>query len=218
MSRSALLSFSVILAWINCACASTPSDKGAATGKTVDQAAVEVEQSIAHLDATLASLGNLVTQPAPDLAPQFKAFSKNLDQLESTAEEVASLADKFDSKGQEYFTQWDQQIATVQNEDIKARSTERREAISASFKEIQNEYSEVRNEFKPLLSDLRDVRSVLSADLTLDGLKSIEGTVEDVSESSKPVKESLQELAGRFRDLGVKLSKTGPPAETAPKN
>lgn len=200
------------------ACQTSEPDKGASTGKTVDQAATEVGQTITHLDATLASLKDLVKNPAPDLNPQFKTYTTSLGLLEASAGKVRDLAATMDAKSQEYFLQWDTQIATVQNEDIKARSTERREAISASFKEIQNEYSEVRNEFKPLLSDLRDVRSVLSADLTLDGLKSIEGTVEDVSESSKPVKESLQELAGRFRDLGVKLSKTGPPAETAPKN
>jgi hypothetical protein len=105
----------------------------------------------------------------------------------------------------------------VQNEDIRARSAERREAITASFSKIQSEYSEVRDEFKPLLSDLRDIRTVLTTDLSMDGLKSIEDTVEDVVDESDDVKESLHELEKRFRELGVKLSRSGPPSEPAPK-
>jgi methyl-accepting chemotaxis protein len=195
------------------ACSSTGSDKGAATGKSVTHAADQIDLGITHLDATLLALKELVTKPAPDLAPQFKAFDKSLAQLESTAEDVAALAAGIDTRSQEYFAQWDQQLAAVQNEDIRARSAERREAISASFKKIQNEYSEVRDEFKPLLSDLRDVRTVLSADLTMDGLKAVEDTVDDIREESESVKESLQELAKKFHELGARLSRTGPPAE-----
>lgn len=217
MSRSAFSSVPLLLGALVSACSATGSDKGAATGKTVEQAAGEVGLGIGHLDATLAALEVLVEKPAPDLAPQFKTFTKSLAQLESSAEDVAALAAKIDSKSQDYFAQWDQQLAAVQNEDIRARSSERREAISASFKKIQNEYGEVREEFKPLLSDLRDVRTVLAADLTLDGLKSIEDTAEDVMKESRSVKESLQELEKRFRDLGVKLSRSGPPSEPAPK-
>ncbi len=211
MTRSTLLLFPLLLALLTPACSSTGSDKGAATGKSAEQAADQIDRGNAQLDATLAALKDLVKMPAPDLQPQFKAFTKSLAQLESTAEDVAALAAKIDTKSQDYFTQWDQQLAAVQNEDIRARSAERREAISASFKKMQSEYAEVREEFKPLLSDLRDVRTVLSTDLTLDGLKAIEGAVKKAEKGSASVKESLQELAERFRTLGVKLSRSGPP-------
>ena len=176
-----------------------------------------MEQGIAQLDGTVAALKELVEKPAPDLAPQFKAFSKNLTQLESTAQDVAALAGKIDTKSQDYFATWDQQIAAVQNENIRERSTERRQAVSASFKKLQSEYAGVREVFKPLLSDLRDIRTVLDADLTVDGLKSIKGTVKDVAGENDSVKKSLQGLAGGFRGLGVKLSRSGPPSEMAPK-
>lgn len=212
MTRHTLLSFSLLAALLAPACTSTGSDKGAATGKTAEQAAKQIELVNTQLDATLAALSDLVKKPAPDLGPQFKTYTKNLAQLESTAEEVAALAARIETKSQEYFTVWDAQLAEVQNEDIRARSAERREAISAGFKKIQGEYSEVREEFKPLLSNLRDVRTVLSADLTMDGMKAIESTVKKTGKDSESVKESLEELAARFREIGVKLSRSGPPA------
>jgi chromosome segregation ATPase len=195
------------------ACKSSTGDKGAAAGKSIEQAASEVERGITQLDATVAALKNLVEQPAPDLGPQFKAYTKSLAQLESIAKSVASISAKMDSKGKEYFTKWDEQIAAIQNEAIRERSSERRQAVEASFQKIQNEYAEARDEFKPLLADLQDIRTVLETDLTMEGLAAFKGDVKDIAKKSEPVKESLTELAKSFRDLGVKLSRSGPPAE-----
>lgn len=198
------------------ACQST--DKGAAAGKTVSHAATQVDLGITQLDATLAALEELVKKPAPDLTTQFKTFTKSLGQLESTAKEVSALADTMQDRGKAYFTEWDTQIAAVQNESIRERSAERRQTVSASFDKLHEEYGEVKGEFKPLLDDLRDIRTVLGADLTMDGLKTVKGTVADVADNAKDVKESLQELSKGFRELGVRLERAGPaPAPEAKK-
>jgi len=200
------------------ACNST-SDKGASTGKTVDQAAAEIGQTITHLDATLVALKDLVKNPAADLTAQSKLFTKSLGSLESSAKKVAELASEIDTKSQDYFAQWDTQIASVQNEDIRERTAERRETVSKNFQKLKEEYVDVREGFKPLLDDLRDVRTFLANDLTVDGLKTIKGTVEDIADESGDVRESLDELHKRFQELGVKLSRANPaavvPAEPA---
>jgi hypothetical protein len=214
MTRPTLASL-IVPVLLTTACAST--DKGAAAGKTVSQAADQITKGITDLDATLASLKGLTASTGPDLPAQFKSFCSNLSSLESTAKDVADLAAKMGARSQEYIAQWDQQIATVQNEDIRERSVDRRQTIAAGFKKIQDEYGEVRDEFKPLLDKLTDVRTALTTDLTLDGVKSIKGTVDDIEDDSDDVKESLQELASKFNELGVKLSRTGPPAAGAPK-
>jgi chromosome segregation ATPase len=208
MSRFAYYAIPLVLS-LN-ACQTSEPDKGASTGKTVDQAAAEVGATITNLDATVAALNELVERPAPDLNPQFKTYTTNLGMLETSAGKVRDLAATMDTKSQEYFLQWDTQIATVQDEDIRERSEDRKKTIEANFNKIKNEYAEVRNEFKPLLADLQDIRTVLTTDLTVDGLKSINKTVKKVDDESKDVKESLQEMEKRFHDLGVKLSRTGP--------
>jgi DNA repair exonuclease SbcCD ATPase subunit len=207
MSRIAILSLALLAA-----CSSTPADKGAAAGKTVNQAANEIDEGVTHLDATISSLNALVKSPAPDLEPQFKEFEKHLAQLESSADDVAGLAARISTRSQEYMKEWDAQIAQVQNEDIRERSVERREEVAKSFKKIEDEYAEVRQEFKPLLGNLRDIRAALRADLTMDGIKAVKGSVGDVQSDSEDVKESLAELVENFRKLGAKLSKSGPPA------
>lgn len=199
------------------ACKSTTSSKGSATGENITKAARLIEKGIAQLDATSASLTDLVTRPAADLEAQYKVFKKNLASLESTAEAVKKTSASMDANGKAYFAEWDQQIAAIQNEDIRERSAERRETVAEGLKEIQSQYAEAKDEFTPLLSDLRDIRTALDAELTMGSVKSLEDDAEDVSDATGDVKETLSDLAGNFRKLGVELSSRGPEAAAAPK-
>jgi hypothetical protein len=203
------------LALLASACQSSSSGKGEATGKNVTKAADEIQLGITQLDATVAALTSLVTQPGPDLGPQFKTFSKSLDQLESTAKKVRDAAASMDAKGKAYFTEWDAQIAAIQNEDIRERSADRRKAVEAGFKDIQGDYGEARDDFQPLMNDLKDIRMALEADLTMSGIEVVKKSVKKVNGQAEDVKETLQDLADRFRKLGVSLSKAGPALEKA---
>ena len=192
------------------ACASTAGDKGAATGKNITRAADEIRVGMGQLDATLAALTKLVNEPGADLAPQFKEFSKNLDQLEATAKNVREATSAMEANGKAYFAEWDAQIAAIQNEDIRERSAERRQAVEASLSEIKEDYQSARDTFQPLMNDLKDIRTALEADLTMNGLDAVKKTVKKTNSSAEDLKESLQELAEGFRKVGVSLSKAGP--------
>lgn len=191
------------------------ADKGASTGASITKAADQIERGIQQLDATVLALHDLVEKPAPDLKAQRKAYEKSLASLESTAESVNKMASKMDEKGQAYFAEWDQQLAAIQNEDIRERSAERRKAIEASFTKLQQNYGEAKSAFQPLLDDLRDVRTALKADLTLPGLETLKPVVKKVDKQKSSVEKELKDLVEHFRELGVDLSRSGPPAEPA---
>jgi len=195
----------LVLALLASACQSS-AGSGEATGKNVIKAADGIQLGITQLDATLAALTSLVNEPGQDLEPQFKAFSKNLDQLDSTAKKVRDASASMDGKGKAYFADWDKQVAAIQNEDIKERSAERLKAVEAAFSKIQSQYGEARDTFKPLLNDLLDIRTALKSDLTQEGVAAAKKPVKKVNSEAEDVRENLQELADSFRKLGVKMS------------
>ena len=192
------------------------SDKGASTGASITKAADQIERGITELDATVAALHAMVETPAEDLTQQRKTFEKALSSLESTAESVGKMASSMDAKGQAYFAEWDQQLASIQNEDIRERSSERRKAIEASFSKLQKQYGEAKGAFQPLLANLRDIRTALKADLTLPGIDALKPVVKTVDKEKGSVEKELKDLVDGFRELGVDLSRSGPkpaPAE-----
>lgn len=199
------------------ACKSEPYQTGAATGKTVQQAADEIDHSVVLLDDTVRSLEELVAHPTTDPAPQFKVFTKTLSSLESEADDVRSLAVEMEKRGDSYFTEWDQQIAAMANEDIRSRSQARRAEVSDSLKKISARYSKARDELQPLLSDLQDVRSALAADLTPNGIDSVKKPVDKLGRKAEDVKETLTALAADFRKLGVDMGTARPASAPPPK-
>jgi chromosome segregation ATPase len=190
------------------ACKST--DKGTATGETITKAADQIERGVLELDATVAALHAITEQPN-DMAAQRKTFEKALGSLEETAESVSKTAADMTGKGQAYFQEWDAQIASIQNEDIRERSADRRKVIEASFSDLKENYSEAKTTFDPLLADLRDMRAALKADLTHEGVEGLKPEVKDIDKEAASVKENLTELAEQFRKLGVGLKSGMPP-------
>jgi chromosome segregation ATPase len=190
------------------ACKST--DKGTATGESITKTADQIERGTQELDATVAALHAITEQPN-DMAAQRKTFEKALASVEKTAESVSETAADMTAKGQAYFQEWDVQLASIQNEDIRERSADRRKAIEASFKELQDQYGEAKTAFDPLLADLRDMRAALKSDLTHEGVAGLKPEVKDIDKEAASVKKELTDLVEQFRKLGVGLKSGAPP-------
>ena len=155
LSKHAFLLLSALSIPLLPSCKSETYESGAATGETIRNAADGIDRGITTLDATMASLKDLVENPGADLGPQYKAFAKNVETLDKQAAEVRELATKMEEKGKAYFAQWDQQIASIANEDIKERSQERRKEVDEALEGMKKNYAEAREQFRPLLADLQ---------------------------------------------------------------
>ena len=193
-------------------CKSDTYESGAAAGKTIQEAASEIDAGIAAVDATTRALNALVDKTPGDKSAQFKTYSKELDTLEEHATNVRDLSAEMDAHTEEYFAKWDQQIATITNEDIRERSEDRRKNVDKAFAKIREKYAEARDEFKPMLADLTDIRTALAADLTPGGIDAVRKSAGKVAKQTDDVKESLSALAAEYRKLEVGLSKMPAPS------
>ena len=110
------------------------------------------------------------------------------------------------SRGAAYFEQWSQDLATIQNENIRSRSETRQQEVASRFQEIASSYTEVKTAFQPFISDLRDVQRFLSTDLTPGGLAAARKIAAKATVDAVPIRASLAKLAGEFREMGVALT------------
>jgi chromosome segregation ATPase len=193
------------------------ADKGGETGESITKAADQIELCTQQLDATVAALHAIVDKPATDLTAQRKTYEKALSSLEGTAADLRATAEKMRERGKAYFAEWDQQLASIQNEDIGCAAPTGRKEIEANFSKLQDEYGEAKGSVEPLLADLSDVRTVLKADTTMAGIDGLKPTVKKVDKESGTVGKALKDLGERFRQLGVSLSRSGPKPPEAQK-
>ena len=154
----------------------------------------------------------LVSNPQGDLVPRFKTFNTAVGELESTAKHVSGNVADMRGKGNEYLKAWDEQLATIKNEDINSRSAERKKEVQTKFTDIKKSYEETAMAFKPFMANLKDIQTALSTDLTPGGIAAIKPVADKANQEAVPLKASLDKLSGDFKALGLAMASSAPSA------
>lgn len=211
--RTAFLAVNLLLAALTAAlvgCKSAGYESGNKTAASIQKAADQIGALPGQINTTLASLSDLVEKPQPDLRPQFKQFSSNLSRVESTARDIGNARKAMAERGDAFFAKWDEQLAQIKNEDIKARSQSRKEEVQQKLMAIKGSYAEAETAFKPFIEDLKDTQKYLSTDLTPAGVEAIKDTVAKAKKDAEPLNKSIAKLADDFKALGVSMSSVAP--------
>jgi hypothetical protein len=190
-------------------CASGNYQKGGSAASGLTESANRIELAKGKIDVAVTALNALVSGGQADLVPQFKTFTTAVKDLESSAKDVSSKVESMRGAGSEYFKAWDEQLATIQNEDIKSRSAARKAEMQKKFTDIKGAYIETADTFRPFMATLKDIQTALSTDLTTGGIAAIKGVAATATKESGAVKVALDKLAAQFKDLGVAMSATG---------
>ena len=191
---------------------STGYDKAADTSTSLEKTAQNIHKGNGQIDAVLFALSSLVDSPAADIKPQFEKFNSAVGKLESLSNDVNTQAAAMQTQGADYFRSWDVELAKIQNEDIRSRSADRKNAVAARFDKVRVSYVQTKAAFIPFMSDIKDIRTALATDLTADGLASVKSFAKKANKNAAPLHESLTDLEADFKALGVALS-TATPAE-----
>ena len=196
-------------------CASANYNKAAGTSAALTESANLVAKDSEQIDRSLAALSDLLTNAQPDLRVQFKTFDTSVNDLGDAAQDVSTKAENMQAQGNAYFDEWDKELAGIRNEDIRARSENRKDETAAKFARMSRQYDATKAAFKPFMSDLRDVQKFLATDLTVDGLAAIKVPANKAADDAVPLKQSLIDLSTQFAEMGVSLAPSAPAQVTA---
>jgi hypothetical protein len=175
-------------------CATGNYKKADAASESLRRASLQIDAENRCIDVTLAQLDDLVNKPAPDLKPQFKAFSASLDRLEASAQRAEKAAAVANQKSKDYFQNWDKETATINFEAVRDQSVSRKTQVSNEFNTVDQRYRENQAVIKPLISYLQDIHTALSTDLTMGGLQSVKSLVENAEQNARKVQSALSRL------------------------
>jgi hypothetical protein len=198
----------LLLATLSCisGCSSSGYAKGDKTAANIRKAANQIALLNKDIERALGSLSDLVNNPQPELKPQFKRFSADVKRVEASAEHIYAARQSMADKGKAFFEHWDNQLAEINNEDIRSRSQSRRDEVAAKLLQIKVRYEDAARTFKPFIADLREVQRFLSLDLTPDGVSAAREPLRKAMSDAIPVIESVQDLADAFDALGISMS------------
>ena len=187
-------------------CATHNYKEAEATSGALRATAEEANSALASIDATMASLRDLMRTEEGDLRPRYDAFSNSLDQMGASLVALQKRASAISAVANGYLDEWDRELQQVQNGDLRTRSMERKRSIEQGLAAVENLKSQAREQGSPVLADLQDVRRVLGTDLTRGGLASVKLTVVRLERSVADLRDTSARLSNDVVALSGDLS------------
>jgi len=94
----------------------------------------------------------------------------------------------------EYFKSWQAAVATIQNKDIREAAVERLNTAKERYARVLSMADEGRQKVQPFLTDMKDINTLLSIDMTPDAVKPVSGSTWRISRSAEEFVDSIAEI------------------------
>ncbi|HXI51351.1 MAG TPA: DUF2959 family protein, partial [Candidatus Saccharimonadales bacterium] len=115
--------------------AADSAERAAMVKEKIQSLRQDCVQGRRQITATLEELGRL-TGEGVDLRPQFEKFKAELVKMEEKAKSARNRADSMREKGAAFFSEWEQQVNTIQNEEIRNEAATRLGKRKKSYDKI----------------------------------------------------------------------------------
>lgn len=195
-------------------CATSGYQKAEKTSAGIVEYQTEITKGKQAIDATLQALGQVTETADTDPRAAFHLFTRNLATLESVTAKVRKRNQELKAKGDAYFKRWQQEIATMQNPEIRQLSEEQKVKLKATFDGIQGHVDPIKAKFDPWLSNLKDLRTYLSNDLTSSGINAARGLIVKAQGDGAEIQRSLDALTSELNTVANSLTPARLPAAT----
>ncbi len=202
-------------AWLLCAgvaglltgCGTTAGYKQAdKTGAGIAEFRTEIVNGKKGIDATMKSLGDIATTANTNPRKAFEQYSKSVADLESTAGKIRKRAQDMKEQGQSYFKQWEQQMAQVNNPEIRTLAEQRKAKLQETFDSIRKYTEPLKVQFDPWMSDLKDLHKYLSNDLTVAGVDAAKNLFIKAQTEGWEVQKSMDGLVAELNTISATLT------------
>jgi len=205
--------FSIILLAVTgfvAACSSTNNLQRAenmySSLQTVDN---NINEIVRQIDAVNSSLDDLVNTEPTDLRRSFNRYSENVNAIRNMERGLAENTERMKSNAQGYFNHWDEEGRQFTNPEIQARSDERRAELGDAYERVEANTVGISEAFQAYVTDIREIETFLSNDLTSQGIESMRSTANTSIRNGDNLKEELEELQIAIRDMRSKMDRNG---------
>ena len=198
----------LLVALVSVACATTGFERSTNIADTMAKQTQVIQEAKPQVDAMLASLEEL-TRAQGDMRPAFKKFSDTLDDTEKMAARTRKTGQTIREKEADYFAQWQKESAEISNPQIKAATQARQAEVKTKLASLSQTGKTAGDLYDPFISDMKDIRTYLSNDLTTDGVKKIEPTIQKARREGAALQKALDDFNRASTDVQASLRPTG---------
>jgi hypothetical protein len=169
----------------------------------------DIKLIVVQLDAIGSSLDELTKPGQADVKRAFDVYSNNVSKIEKMEKNFSKHADQMTKSGKKYFAAWDKDKNQYDNPDIQRRNDERRAELGKIYDRIGENNKGVKEAFRTYVSDVSEIESYISNDLTTKGITSIASISDRTVRNGSHLKNELVKLQKAIEDARAEMTQTG---------
>jgi len=142
-----------------------------------------------------------------ELRPQFETFKAEIVKMEEQAKIARERAISMKEKGKASFQEWEKEVQTINNPDIRKQAEKRYEKRKKSYDKILIAMQEAKDELVPFMSDLNDIGKLLDSELTEKSVAGTKMTIRSADWHGEDVRDSLSDVEKELDRVAADLAK-----------
>lgn len=189
--KTAVYVITMLLGTITCliGCATTGTDRATKTTTSMQEVEEDYKQASVQIDATRATLEDLVKPDQTDMKKAYDAYAKDAKKMEQLGKQLDKHTEKMNTRGNQYFTEWE---SSYTNPEIRELSERRRIELRKGYAQIADASIGVKGALKSYLTDIMEIRKYLSNDLTPPAIESIRPVAQTAVKNGENLKETIK--------------------------
>jgi hypothetical protein len=138
-----------------------------------------------------------------------------VDKVEAAGDIAKKDAETMRQRAKAYFDQWDAQLASVQNQEIRNLAQQRKAKLQETFGSIKDAAQGAKDAFPPFLSNLKDLRTALGSDLSAQGIEASKDIFQKTRSAGADLQQNLDKLMDEMNSVAdaITAAKAKPPTK-----
>jgi outer membrane murein-binding lipoprotein Lpp len=161
----------------------------------------EVQSGKSTLLATTDALQRLRDAKDAGIKPGYDTYAAALERLDAKSGGVGWVADMTASETQKFFKYWDEQIALIEDEEIREYGVERRQQSLDECAKLKAMDADLRIVFKPYMSRLWEIQRTLAADQTPQALERVRPSIDQAIAGQKEIVQRVDAIVKQINAM-----------------
>jgi hypothetical protein len=189
-------------------CATTGYERAERTGANIAAFRNDILNVSKSVDATMGALTKIIDTANNGPQKAYNTFSSSLDRLDKAVATARARAQEIQASGDDYFKQWEKQLQTIQNPDIRKLAEAQKAKLQETFAKIKPLAQQTKADFEPFSNDCHDLKNFLSNDLTVTGVDAAKSLIDKTVTHGQAVQKSLDSLMSEMNTISAALTPT----------
>lgn len=182
------------------------SDRAAQAATTMTSMRTLTDECTKQIDETINALNGVSAAKSGAPKPAYDLFVTEVAESEALAGRAKATADSMRTNGRAFFAEWEKELETIKDADLKAKAKARAGERSKVYAALEQSLGTARGKWDTLSGELSDLQKVLGNDLNPAGIEALAPQFKQANIDGQALKNALGDVSATLAKVEADLA------------